>query len=60
MHSKQKPKHPDMKNKPKKRQRRKAKNHTGVILQTTVHPDAAGIDVGAEEFVACSPTHRPL
>jgi transposase len=47
-----------MKKKPKKRQRRKAKNHTGTILQTTVHPDAAGIDVGAEEFVAAVPPGR--
>ena len=47
-----------MKKKPKKRPRRKAKNHPGTILQTTVHPAAAGIDVGAEEFVAAVPPGR--
>ena len=47
-----------MNKKPKKRQRRKAKNHAGGLLQTLVHPDAAGIDVGAEEFVAALPPGR--
>jgi transposase len=47
-----------MKKKPKKQWRRKAKTHTGPIIQTTVHPDSAGIDVGAAELVVAVPPGR--
>lgn len=38
--------------------RSKTKHKTGALLQSSVHPDAAGIDLGAEELVAAVPVDR--